>query len=451
MKDFIYKCRITYYYELYVSFRGVFMDGQSRERLADLLEAAGEAIKCLATAASLVTVEQCQIVLQQADHLCQQQAASAKKTFYGEIFSGLRAALPALGQSALNAAERQEIAGLCQTLVQRVASELAKEADGKKEILFLPYKAAMWDCLESIWQAAMDDKEHCKVYVVPIPYADRNPDHSPAAWHYEGSQFPKYVPITSYQEYDISTHHPDVIYIHNPYDDWNLVTSVDAHFYSDKLKQWTNELIYVPYFVCGDTMDSALCRYPGITNADHVIVQSESIKKVYEDHYPEGNPPEGKFLALGSPKFDKLYASRREDFILPVKWRRLIKGKKVVLYNLSMQSFMENKDTAIEKITRVLSLFKKQKHIVVWWRPHPLLRATLRATAPALYLAYDALETEYRNTGWGIYDGTADLYRAIAWSDIFYGDRGSLAWLYKATGKPVMIQDLAMARIVTEK
>ena len=42
------------------------------------------------------------------------------------------------------------------------------------EAIFLPYKASMWDSLESVWKAADADPE-CDAYVIPIPYYDKNP------------------------------------------------------------------------------------------------------------------------------------------------------------------------------------------------------------------------------------------------------------------------------------
>ena len=39
------------------------------------------------------------------------------------------------------------------------------------EIVFFPYKASMWDCMESIYFAAAKDSD-CRAYVVPIPYYD---------------------------------------------------------------------------------------------------------------------------------------------------------------------------------------------------------------------------------------------------------------------------------------
>ena len=39
----------------------------------------------------------------------------------------------------------------------------------KLEVVFFPYKASMWDCMESVWENVSKD-EDCNCYVVPIPY-----------------------------------------------------------------------------------------------------------------------------------------------------------------------------------------------------------------------------------------------------------------------------------------
>ncbi len=48
----------------------------------------------------------------------------------------------------------------------------------------------------------------------------------------------------------------------------------------------------------------------------------------------------------------------------------------------------------------------------------------------------------YRKEGYGIYDDSADVDRAIVLSDAYYGDYSSLVQLYQETGKPVMIEDV---------
>ena len=71
----------------------------------------------------------------------------------------------------------------------------------RQEIVFMPYKASMWDALESVWKAADEDPD-CDAYVIPIPYYDRKPNHSFGEMHYEGEMFPDYVPITHYNAYN---------------------------------------------------------------------------------------------------------------------------------------------------------------------------------------------------------------------------------------------------------
>ena len=49
---------------------------------------------------------------------------------------------------------------------------------------------------------------------------------------------------------------------------------------------------------------------------------------------------------------------------------------------------------------------------------------------------------QYREEGWGIYDDTPDMDRAVAISDGYYGDASSIVQLCQEAGKPVMIQDV---------
>lgn len=59
----------------------------------------------------------------------------------------------------------------------RIESSVKNDIKVRQEVVFLPYKASMWDSLESIWKAA-DEDEDCDAYVIPIPYYDKNPDGS---------------------------------------------------------------------------------------------------------------------------------------------------------------------------------------------------------------------------------------------------------------------------------
>ena len=135
--------------------------------------------------------------------------------------------------------------------LRKVEYSVREDIKVRREAVFLPYKASMWDSLESVWQAANEDPE-CDAYVIPIPYYDKNPDGSFREMHYEGGLYPDYVPITRYDAYDFETRKPDLIFIHNPYDECNYVTSVHPYFYSKNLKRFTEKLVYIPYFILSE-------------------------------------------------------------------------------------------------------------------------------------------------------------------------------------------------------
>ncbi len=214
----------------------------------------------------------------------------------------------------------------------KVENSVKNDIPIKKEAVFLPYKASMWDSLESVWKAADHDPD-CDAYVVPIPYFDKNPDGSFREMHYEGNQYPNYVPITKYEDYDFETRRPDMIYIHNPYDSSNLVTSVHPFFFSENLKKFTDKLVYIPYFVLDEIRPDEkerinrikhFCTVPGVYNADKVIVQSEDMKQIYikvlldaANDYSDAARKylEEKILGIGSPKIDKVVNTRKEDYL----------------------------------------------------------------------------------------------------------------------------------------
>lgn len=344
----------------------------------------------------------------------------------------------------------------------RMGNSVKYDIPERKEVVFLPYKASMWDSLESVWKAADEDPD-CDAYVIPIPYFDKNPDGSFKEMHYEGDQYPAYVPVTHYDDYDITVREPDMIFIHNPYDEYNYVTSVAPKFYSRNLKQYTEKLVYIPYFVLGEIdpeNKEALkgiehfCIAPGVLNADVVIVQSENMRKAYIEILTEAmgentrSQWEKKILGLGSPKMDKVLETREEDCNIPEDWMRILtkqdgSRKKVILYNTSVTALLQHEEKMLIKMRSVFETFKDSvDDVALLWRPHPLIKATIESMRPQLWMDYEKLVEEYRAEGWGIYDDSAELDRAIALSDAYYGDHSSLVQLCQQAGKPVMIQDV---------
>ncbi len=346
----------------------------------------------------------------------------------------------------------------------KAGNSLRNDIPIRKEIVFLPYKASMWDSLESVWKAA-DADPNCDAYVIPIPYYDKNPDGSFRKMYYEGDQYPDYIPVTKYDEFDFEVHRPDVIYIHNPYDDFNLVTSVPPFFFSKNLKKYTDELVYIPYFILSEIKPDEdekiegmkhFCTTPGVFHADKVIVQSEDMKQVYikvlldaTNNHSEAARKywNDKILGLGSPKLDKVVNTKKEDLEVPEDWMNIIQKtdgswKKIVFYNTSVGALLQHNEKMLEKMQYVFDVFKENREeVALLWRPHPLIKATVESMRPQLLFEYDRLVRKYWEEGWGIYDDSSDIDRAIVLSDAYYGDGSSVVQMYQKTGKPIMIQN----------
>ena len=364
-----------------------------------------------------------------------------------------------------NVSQSQNMAELKQALNQldikrgQIVKSINEDIPVKLEIVFLPYKVAMWDSLESVWKAAADDP-NCDAYVVPIPYFEKNADGSLGQMHYEGNDYPSYVPIVDFRAYDIEARRPDIIYIHNPYDNNNAVTSVHPSYYAERIHQFTEKLVYIPYFVADRGVAEDLRVLPGTVYANEVIVSTEKEKEDYiagfekwiankalsgdyELYMPKWRE---KFKVLGSPKYDKLLQTGRNREVLPKEWADKIyredgSRRKVLFYNTTIKTLLD-KDNILEKIKNAIEIVKEENDVVLWWRPHPLYEATIQQSRPELLEEYRKIVAEFKAEHIGIFDETPELNRAISESDAYYGDGSSVVYLFQKAGKPVMIQNV---------
>lgn len=346
----------------------------------------------------------------------------------------------------------------CRKLTKKIQKQLVQIRnqvkfnlpEEKKRVVFLPYKASMWDSLESVWRAAAADEEWESI-VMPIPYFTKKKDGTLEEMHYEGGDFPDDVPITDWQQYSLEEEHPNVIFIHNPYDQYNFVTTVHPQFYSSKIRNYTDQLVYIPYFVHrNDTVKEDYCVLPGTLYANVVVLQSEKVRRQYIRYYTAALPElaervgrkaiEEKFRALGSPKFD---VKETGSDAVPEEWKEFLDGnKKVLFFNTHLSGLMIGKsELFLKKLEWVFNFFKEKKDVVLLWRPHPLMVDTARSMNPVAVEPYLRLVEKYREEKIGIYDDSKDLHRAINLSDAYYGDMSSVVELFRNQGKPIMIMD----------
>ena len=318
----------------------------------------------------------------------------------------------------------------------KAANSIKNDIHTRIEAVFLPYKASMWDSLESVWMAA-DEDENCDAYVIPIPYYDRSPDGSFCEMHYEADQYPDYVPIIKYDEFDFGAHRPDMIFIHNAYDKCNLVTSVHPFFYTDNLKRFTDCLVYIPYYMTTGGMSEGQGFCPSYMNVDYIVIQSPKFRDYFDERIPDE-----KFLPFGSPKADRVIRKCQNPPVPPKEWQEKMAGKRVYFYNTSISGMLADTDNFLKKMQYVFSCFEGRDDVCILWRPHPLLEATFQSMRPQQWASFQELKKYYIEKEIGILDTTADIEDSIALSDAYIGDAGtSVTALFGVAGKPMFILD----------
>ena len=335
-----------------------------------------------------------------------------------------------------------------------------QEENETYRVLFLPYKYSMWDSFESIFEAAKED-EICETYVMPIPYYDKDQEGNLTEIHDESGSYPDDVGIISWQDNQVDEIDPDVIFIHNPYDGNNLVTSIHPKYYTNKLVCKDRVVIYVPYYV-SYTEDDGISIFIGGGEfyADYVIAQSEWYKKRFEqliDDYKRNNDEfndlissydnGNKFIVLGNPKYDKIRRLIKSEYPLRDDWKQKLldasgKQKFTMLLDTTIEVLTKGREKTLKKIEEVIGFFEKQKDFTLIWRPHPLIKPTLRNMCPELIPTYVKLVDRCKNLDNCIFDDTNDMHTAIVCSDAFMGKYGSMIELYRVTKKPTIMLEI---------
>lgn len=316
----------------------------------------------------------------------------------------------------------------------------------KKKILFIPYKASMWDAFDTVYRYISENTGN-DVRVMPIPYYNMELGKNIIAEFYEGYDFPSYLNILDYKKYDFDKEEPDVIFIHNPYDQYNYVTRIDENFFSGKLARYTDHLVYIPYDVANDqTFDLNMTIMPGVVNSWRIYVQSDMIRQKY---LKRNNA--NKIVALGTPKLDCVINQKYLSQYIGDDLKIRISERKTFFLNTHLSSILVSESVFFENILYILQKFKENKDIFLIWRPHPLLRQTAesmnRKYVQLLEKVYE-MASKMENC---YLDLSPDMHEAIAVSDAYVGDRGSLMLLYGATGKPMYLVDNSLIQQGSDK
>lgn len=416
------------------------MRKSEQKKLIDLLDVVRRGMRsitdeALAADTVLSIMDECQSALETLKKVICASAAEGRRETYKNIFDsaldGVHIIRKLLAERKPELTEHFE-KFFCD--IEQLKGELRSGREIQYIVLFLPYKASMWDSMESVWREAKKDTR-CITYVAPIPYFERNADRTLGNMHYEGSLMPDYVETVDCTRLNMQELEPDVVYIHNPYDQYNHVTSVHPAFYASELKKYTKLLVYVPYYISGSypSIESAAVFFQtaGMFLSDLIIAQSEVQKKLLVIN---GIKKE-KIAVLGSPKFDYVI-QHKETSRIPDAWKEKLHGKKVFLVCNSIGPFLSD-DNAVVVYELLIDSLIRRYHAAVIYRPHPLLEITIQTMRPQRYVQYMDFLDRYRDNDSFVFDDSGDFLGASCASDGMISDYSSLCFSYAALGKPV--------------
>lgn len=326
----------------------------------------------------------------------------------------------------------------------------------KLNVVFMPYNITMWDSLESIYLACKNDTD-CDVKVVPIPFFDLT--QNPPVRHFHLEQYDKSICTIDYNDFDLKLEEPDIIYIHNAYDDGNMLTTVLPKFYTSKLKKYTDMLVFSPYATPNFTKDyhemvrrrSFTFNGRGTNNIDRFVSAGDFVKK-------EGLQfgfHEKQILNYGCPKFDSLIEKINLEYAYPEKWIKN-KDKKIVVFATGITYFIRqivpsadvitNANNVIQEFMNILSTYK-ENNIFVIWRPHPLTKNFINKVNPEMTKWYEKLcddiiksesefAKEYENVS---LDTSESFLPAFKISDALLTDGSSIIYSYLLLNKKLFL------------
>lgn len=339
----------------------------------------------------------------------------------------------------------RELSDVAADLSRQANDLLAEEEKRKRQVVFLPVQAKWWKAMDALWEEEIES-EDTEVTVIPLPYYRKDGFERIIEECYDGDLFPENVKITHYNALDMEQLHPDKIYIQVPYDGYNEAITVHEYFYTPHLRQMTDCLVYVPYFVTDEIREIDMrasmmmqyyCTMPGVLLSDITILQSEEMKQAYIRSLVKfcGEETRDIWEAKLQPLGSSLYLHPYGEEYLDARPEKAT-DKKILCFHMGVAKLLRS----FERLQEVLDTFREyqDKVFILWWEEAGQEK-NLKELDPELCQKYVALRDGFVREGFCILDDTQDRERFLAWCDAYYGDSSYVADLFSRQKKPVML------------
>lgn len=311
------------------------------------------------------------------------------------------------------------------TAGEGVINILSSLTTTESRFAFLPYKASMFDCMETVYLAA---RAHGLVAdLVPLDYQTL-PDEK---WHNEAEAF-RQMGYDAISFDDFKEQSYDYIIIHYPYDRNNIVTRLTPEECTDRLKQY-GQIVYIPYH--GNIAGPEWKRFfttPGCTGSDVVVLGSDNDVKWFR----EVNPDYSGTIILSKRPLKVEAAKYHEADPMPEEYTVLAHPITLVLGTL--HTFTRNPAERIAKHRNTLQKLMQEEGSIIY-RPHPLVRDAIAVMQPNYLSQYDAMMSDFRERV--IVDESPFLSRAMRAADRMVCDPSSVTRTWEGTGKPCEVME----------
>lgn len=280
---------------------------------------------------------------------------------------------------------------------------------------FLPYKRSMWNSMASVYEECR--KAGAVAYILPLPYY-LMPDKEIVC---EQELFPEECTLDISMIRKISF---DYLVIHYPYDGNNRVTSMLPEYYTAQLRNY-GKVIFIPYS-CTPGIFTRL--HSGLANIDYAFLCSEGERDAFIAEWKaHGVDFSGRVFGYGSPKMDAI--------------AKLEQGKGEYLTTLIINSLGPFLSAPVRRLElyrhHISNEIGRGRRVI--FRPHPLLRQTIKSMRPDMMDAYNQFISWCETRDLVEVDETEYLEEALEQADYLISDPSSVLEMWISTGREFTI------------
>ena len=334
----------------------------------------------------------------------------------------------------------------------------------RKEVVFVVYKSEEWKYVQWYFDRIKNVKQ-TDVYIVAVPYYYKKYDGTYYDVKYELEEIKQVIRnfnesdenVVDYQQFDTALHHPDIIVIQNPCDEWNNTITLAKEYYSSTLQSLTDKLVYIQSFRVDEFTEENdrewhnmkyYCTMPGVVRADEVYVQSENMRSLYIKKLTEFTKENLRGTWENKVRNAKLEMkeNNKSDNLVQNIEEQLLRRKKIAFY-VQIGSIIEYGDQMLKKLQSVIEAFVSRRNIVeIVWVCDKEHEEYLYNYNKKLFAAYMRIKERIRceNIGQCIYREANSVTEIVGMCDAYYGNEGCMALEFMLARKPGMIMNVDM-------